>query len=391
MQRRGVTFGGIGLTVWRRGWKGTLWFLCAVQALAGCSRFTYKTAADPLLPLWPQLGGGASRNAIVAAEPLLPLETVLQKQASGAIQPSLIGLGNWILFTTGEGRIGGFELRTGKRIGKTIGRSTTPVTCAAGDSGLAIIRRLRRDNILFYDLARGRVRWKKSTEPILGEPLIVGERLYLATLRGRLLCLALKDGALIAEARLPHDCLAAPAMADSVLAIGDDRGVLHAFDPQLRPLWHLETGGALRAPAVALGGSFFIGSTSGRFSAIDIRSGIERWHYLSPGKILHAAAAADSLVIVAASDTQLCGLDIRDGRLLWRTGLGAVPATAPLICGRTLFLAAGDTKMRAFALDNGRELWSFATKTAISTHPIVIGRLFLFGTANGLLYAFTWR
>lgn len=389
MQKRGKTFGGEGLPG-HRGGRAALWLLLALLA-TGCHHFNYKRAADPLLPLWPQLGGGANRNAAVALEPQLPLEAVWQKQTTGVIQPSLVGLGNWLLFTTGEGQVGGFDLRTGKGLGKTIGRNTTALTCAAGDSGLVLIRRLRKNNVLFYHLGRGRVRWRKSTEPILGEPLIVGERLYLATLRGRLLCLALRDGTLLAEARLPHDCIAAPAMADSVLTIGDDRGLLHAFDPQLHPLWRYECGGALRAPAIAHAGCFYIGSTSGRFSAIDIRSGAERWHFLSPGKILHAAAATDSIVAVAAADAQLCALDARDGRLLWRAPLGAVPAAAPLICGRLLFLGTGAGKLGAFALDNGRELWSFTAKAPIATPPILIGRLLCFATTNGLLYSFTWH
>ncbi|HNW59209.1 MAG TPA: PQQ-binding-like beta-propeller repeat protein [bacterium] len=358
---------------------------------AGCSRFSYKKAADPLLPLWPQLGGGPSRNASCGAAPLLPLRMEWQKQASGPVQPVLLGLGNWILFTTGEGRIEGFDLRSGKGLGRTIGRSATTMTCAAGDSGLVIVRRIRRDNLLFYDLRRGRVRWKTSIGPVLGEPLIVGERLYLATLRGRLVCLDLADGRLLAEARLPHDCVATPAMADSVLAVGDDQGVLHAFDPQLRPLWEFATGAAVRAPAIAHAGTFFIGSTSGRFSAIDIRSGAERWRFTSSGKILHAAAAADSVVVLAASDTRVCGLDTRDGRLLWQTELGAVPAAAPLICGPTLFLAGADKKLRALGLTEGRELWSFTARGRISTPPMVLGNRLFLACENGTLYSFFWR
>ena len=203
--------------------------------------------------------------------------------------------------------------------------------------------------------------------------------------------IALEDGAILAEAGLPHDCLAAPAMSDTVLAVGDDRGLLHAFNSRLESLWQYETGGALRAPAVAEGGLFYIGSTSGRFSAIDAVSGAERWRFESPGKILYAAAVSDSLVIFASTSNLVYGLDRTDGRLVWQFDLGAVPAAAPLICGSTLFIGAANKKLYALSLADGRELWSFTAKGRISTSPVVFGGRLIFAAGYDYLYCFALR
>jgi len=365
--------------------------LLALLFLAGCGRFTWKPAAAVPEPVWPQLGGSPARNAVVPDEPCFPLRQLWMKRATGGINPSLIGFGEWLLYATKDGKIEGFNLRSGAKPDRILGRNNTALTCAWSGDGLVLVKRLRADNLLFYDLERGRMRWQRSIGPVMGEPLVAGGRLYLATLRGRLLAIALEDGAILAEAGLPHDCLAAPAMSDTVLAVGDDRGLLHAFNSRLESLWQYETGGALRAPAVAEGGLFYIGSTSGRFSAIDAVSGAERWRFESPGKILYAAAVSDSLVLFASTSNLVYGLDRTDGRLVWQFDLGAVPAAAPLICGSTLFIGAANKKLCALSLADGRELWSFTAKGRISTSPVVFGGRLIFAAGYDYLYCFALR
>ncbi len=363
----------------------------ALLFLAGCGRFTWKPAAAVPEPLWPQLGGSPTRNAVVSGEPSFPLRRLWMKRATGGINPSLIGFGEWLLYATRDGKIEGVNLRSGAKPGRILGRNNTALTCVWGGDGLVLVKRIRPNNLLFYDLEQGRMRWKMSVGPVLGEPLVAGGRLYLATLRGRLLSIALDDSALLAETSLPHDCIAAPALSDTILAVGDDRGVLHAFNSRLEKLWQYETGGALRAPAVAAGGLFYIGSTSGRFSALDALSGSERWRFDSPGKILYAAAVSDSLVLFASTSNLVYGLDRVDGRLVWQFDLGAVPAAAPLICGSTLFIGAANKNLYALSLADGRELWSFTAKERISAPPIVINDRLIFAAGTDYLYCFALR
>ena len=359
--------------------------------LAGCGRFTYQPAADLPHPLWPQLGGGPTRNAAIEDEPDFPLQRVWMKRASSAIAPAIIGFDDWIVFTTKDGKIEGFHLRTGDRLGRTIGRNNTALTCAWGGEGLLIAKRLQMNNLFFYDLVKGKNRWKKSIGPLLGEPLIMGDRLYLATLRGRLLCLALADGALLAEARLAHDCLATPAMADGILAVGDDRGILHGFDAELHPLWQFDCGATLRAPAIASQGLFMVGSTNGLFSAVEIGSGVKRWQVQTSGKIFYAAAAADSTVVFSSTENRVYGVRHRDGEVLWQHDLAAVPTTSPLICGGTVFIGTANHRFLALRLGDGSEQWSFTAKGRINSAPVVLGRRIFFAAEPDLLYCFAFN
>ncbi len=358
---------------------------------AGCSRFILKPSAESLRQEWPQLGGGPGRNAVLALEPLFPLRPLWARRAMSAINPSLIGMEDWIVFGTKQGKLEGYNLLSGKGLGRISGRPTFALTCALGKGGLVIVRRLGAHNLIFYDLATGKKKWKRSIGAFWGEPLIVGERLYLVTLRGRVLCLALEDGRTLAEAQLAHDCLAAPAWSDSILAVGDDRGTLYGFDGRLRQLWQMETGAALRAPAVASRGQFFIGSSSGRFLALDAASGAVRWEFISTGKFFHAAAAADSLVIVSSTDHRVHALSREDGHPIWQQELDAIPRSAPVICGSAVFIGAADKRLLALSLDDGRELWSFTAKGRIASAPIVYNNQLFFAAEDDYLYCFALR
>jgi outer membrane protein assembly factor BamB len=365
--------------------------LLAGILMTQCGRFTYRPATDPPFPLWPQFGGGPERNAVIPEEPVLPLRQLWLRHTSSAIDPALIGFAEWLVYATRDGRIEGFHLGSEEKLGKIIGRNNRALTCAWGGDGLVIVKRLGRENVQYFDLANGRMRWKRSVGPVLGEPLMAAGRLYLATLRGRILCLALEDGRIVAENKLQHDCLSSPTMADSILTVGDDRGILYGFDSRLRPLWQYETGAALRASPVASQGQILIGSTSGKISLLDALSGRELWHYQSGGKIFHAAAAADSVMVFSSTANRIHGLHRRDGRSLWQFDLAAVPTTSPLICGHTLFIGTADKKLRALSLDDGHEVWAFTAKGRINSPPIVLGNLLLFAAENDLLYCFVWR
>ena len=86
----------------------------------------------------------------------------------------------------------------------------------------------------------------------------------------------------------------------------------------------------------------FIGSYTGRFYALDARSGAERWSFQSPGRISGAAGVIGDVVYIANLETRdMHGLDVRTGKELYRHDrAGFAP---PISDGKKLYMTEYST------------------------------------------------
>ncbi|MEV4625347.1 PQQ-binding-like beta-propeller repeat protein [Micromonospora sp. NPDC049523] len=105
------------------------------------------------------------------------------------------------------------------------------------------------------------------------------------------------------------------AVSSGLVVLGDDRGVVHAFDTTNgRPRWTYTTGGAVwSAPSVA-GNTVFVGSKDGHLYALDIGTGRLRWRYGAADAIVAAPAIGHGFVFVYDVTGSLYAVDAATGR-----------------------------------------------------------------------------
>ncbi len=359
----------------------------AVVLLAGCGKFILKGAHEPGGG-WPQLGQTPQRVPVVEIQPRFPLQPLWEKRASGAPGSSLVGAKDYILYGTQDGRLEGLHLENGDGIGKIAVRSTVEVTAALAGERLIIVRRIGKNNVICYDLTKAKTLWEKSAGTIPGEPLIVAGKIYLATGSGRLLALAVQDGATEAEYQMSNTCSATPAFANDRILIGDDKGILHALSAQLEPQWQYATGAAIRSPAVLTAQTAYVGSTDGVFYALDIASGSLCWKTSVGAKIYHPAALNDTLVFFSATDHNLYAVSRQDGDVKWRYNSGSILSTAPLLCGAYLFAGSMNKKFHALEIATGTVVWEFTAKGRIRGYPLAIDPYLVFSAEDDVIYCF---
>jgi outer membrane protein assembly factor BamB len=141
-----------------------------------------------------------------------------------------------------------------------------------------------------------------------------------------------------------------PAVAFGRVYMGNTDGRVYSFTASGgETAWAKSTGsyvysGPAAAPVRGRGPTVFIGSYTGRFYALDARSGAERWSYQAPGKISGAASVIGRVVYFAdlvSRDTH--GLDVRTGNRVFRhDGGGFAP---PISDGETLYLTGYATQL----------------------------------------------
>mgnify|MGYP006170295421 CR=1 FL=1 len=101
---------------------------------------------------------------------------------------------------------------------------------------------------------------------------------------------------------------------------------------------------AVAAPVPGRGPTVFIGSYTGRFYALDARSGAERWSYQSPGRISGAVSVLGRVVYFSNLETrETHGLRVGTGREVFRwDGGGFAP---PISDGKILYLTGYATQL----------------------------------------------
>lgn len=213
--------------------------------------------------------------------------------------------------------------------------------------------------VLALAAATGAELWRRPLDARqVSDPLVAGERVYVATSDGHAVALALADGALCWRKPLGGLCAAAPAAAGEFVIYGSDKGLLAALNAGDGSLaWSFTAaasgtwGERFPYPPVVAGGVLYATCWNGRCYALDVQTGQLRWASeptqkppMTPPRVSGDAvyfSARDHYVYALARDT---------GTVRWRSPyLKRYAQTTPLLIEDRLYVASQDH--RVYALD----------------------------------------
>lgn len=361
-----------------------LWMLLLFLS---CSKYRLQQPIGATAVVWPQQFKNAARQSCDTMHCVFPLSLQWQKRTSTIVGPSMISLDHVVLLPTLDGSLEGYTLASGKSIGKISIRSKVPITCAYHEPYLIALRRSGSDNLICYHLQQAKTIWTKSVGNVATEPLLDGEQIYLATVDGVLLRLRLFDGQIIRKTKI-NGRFANLALSDKVLVIGDDTGMMRAFDADLKQLWQFDAGSAIRATPVIYSRRIFIGATNGRFYCLDLFSGSLCWQTEITGRIFQTAAVCGEKVVFGATDHKVYCLDLGTGQIIWTFSANSVLSTAPVLTSNAAFIGSMDNTFYALELQSGAKLWDYSAKGRIRSNPIIVHNYLLFAAENDYVYCF---
>jgi outer membrane protein assembly factor BamB len=170
-----------------------------------------------------------------------------------------------------------------------------------------------------------------------------------------------------------HSVRGTPAVADGVVVIGSNDGVLHAIDAATGAVrWTYDLGAgvddnrsALTASPTIAGGLVLAG-VIGRFAALELATGAVRWEAKPAQKMIdqhsYGAAAVVGDVVIAPFGLGGDGMvawDVRSGGERWR--LGKDPSTtvhaSPIVDGDRVLVVNSSTVLYAVSAADGRIAW----------------------------------
>ena len=209
---------------------------------------------------------------------------------------------------------------------------------------------------------------------------------------------------------------AVPAIADGTIYIGDLDGTFHALslaDGRTAWTFKAEAAGFPSAAAVSPDPALplvVVGDDTGVVRAFDRAGGAVRWEYETDGEIsggptiLPGLPGSEGLpglegpqsqagprVLIGSQDASLSCLSLADGKPLWKHSIAdqirCSPTVARTADGDRVFLAGCDGKLHVIDAANGAEVASVSIDGPTGTTPAASGDRVFFGTEGGSFFA----
>ncbi len=233
--------------------------------------------------------------------------------------------------------VSAFDLANGGRLWRTDtqaedDRSTNIGGGIAEDGGTLYVSTGRAE-VLALEVATGKIRWRsKLPNAARSAPTIADGRVFVITLDGQMVALAVDDGkrlwaqqAAVADTQILGQ--GAPAYSDGLVVAGFGSGDLLA----------------LRAGSGAVAWGDSLASARGRTSLADLST------------IRGMAAIKDGRVYAIGVGGLMLALDLRSGRRLWERDVASTET--PWLAGDWLYIVTPDAQVAAIGRDAGVVAW----------------------------------
>jgi outer membrane protein assembly factor BamB len=213
---------------------------------------------------------------------------------------------------------------------------------------------------------------------------------FFAQSRGMLRALSVEDGRLSWEfTEAGGEFVAAGAVGDGILTIGNSDGNVYAFDVEDGSrIWTFPTTGRVWATPLVISDTVYVPSLDHNLYALDLTTGQERWRFGAEGAMAGQPLAMDGRLYIGAFDHELYALRREDGAVEWgfegTNWFWGTPATD----GSHIYAADVDGNVYALDTETGSEVWRSELDQPVRLGPVLSqdGKILLVASDAGKLY-----
>ncbi len=222
--------------------------------------------------------------------------------------------------------------------------------------------------------------WEKSvTDGVTSTPAIVGDRVYVATLGGLVLCMNLADGEVVWEyssvdpddpSNFPPAFIAPLSVSSDTAYIGDDTGVLHAINiANGERSWVAKLQSDIVGAANVVGDRVICGCSAGYLYGFAVADGSELWKFAAQGPINGTQAFDGEFTFVTGCDQPILRVvNIETGLQDREVILEGLMIASPALVNGVLYY--GDDSGRVLAIDwnAGVNIWTYEPDSRAEIH-----------------------
>ena len=350
-----------------------------IITMVGCSHIRIHEPLQSHADDWRTYGGSINRTNISPVVVTPPLDSVWEYAADAGFghAPALVG-DSFVFVANLRGEMFVLKSGTGASVGRYDFKEAIVGTPVLEGDTLFIPIASNGEGIVAYDLIKGGIVWETAIGDVESAPLLIGERLFAATVAGRLFCLDKKTGAIIwmytvSADRMPVAIQSSLASDGKIIVFGCVDGKLYAVSADNgRLIWSIQTNGCITASPTIFGGKVSVGSVDGSFYAVDVVTGKLIWKTVLSGKIFSSAVDRSGVYVGTSAKVIYC-LDDKNGTIVWKTLLGGPIHSAPLVSGTTIYVGCMDKMLYALDRVTGKVIWSYQTAGRLSSSPVIAG------------------
>ncbi|MBI5879031.1 MAG: PQQ-binding-like beta-propeller repeat protein [Chloroflexi bacterium] len=205
-------------------------------------------------------------------------------------------------------------------------------------------------------------KWDFQTrDKVWAEPLVLGDRLYVASLDRRLYALSRSTGVLLWKFEAGGAIASSPKSSGSVIYFGSFDTKIYAVNADSgAKLWDYATANWVWADPLIMGDLLIAGSLDGNLYALDLKTGAEKWK-AAIGPVRAGATGRDGVVFVGTDDGKLHALNAANGSEIWSQPANDRILASPSLTNGTVTVLNANHKLLAFDAANGAKKWEFET------------------------------
>jgi eukaryotic-like serine/threonine-protein kinase len=327
---------------------------------------------------WPCYGGTIQRTNVARSIINPPLTKIWEYDANAGYSPyAAVAEGDFLFVGNLQGEVHIVNIRTGKKVlSHKFGSSINGSPLIDG-SMLYVAVSKDENTLIAFNLSAGRTAWEIKLGSIETSPLLIGDKLYVATLAGELLCINKSFGLTVWSYKDPDETIVAQVHSSpvsdgrSVIYCRDD-GAIISVDAETGSLkWRSKGRKSIFATPSIAGGILYVGGLDSVFSAFDVSTGYVRWEQTLDGRAFSSQAVGDEFVYVGTGNGTFYCMDRFSGKIAWRYSMQAGIGSAPVISGGVVFVGGLDKTLYAFDGANGKPLWNWKSEGRIKTAPLI--------------------
>ena len=237
---------------------------------------------------------------------------------------------------------------------------------------------------------------KADTASIFTGVAVNGDMLYYGNSVGWLHAMNAKTGKVKWSQRFGNSIYSTPIYSDGIVVVGGADCSVRAFKASNgRELWSLKTKTPVIGDGIVENGVFYSGIGSGRFAAIELRTGKILWEAsFGDGQAQGRPTIVGDKVLFGAWDCYLYCLDKTTGKQLWKwyngghNKLFSPGHVVPRVANGKVYVVAPDRYATVIDLETGRQIWrKSGYRVRESTGISSDGQMFLGKTMDGELVA----
>ncbi len=229
------------------------------------------------------------------------------------------------------------------------------------------------------------VSWKVPIKDVTGSPIIIEDRVFLASTTGNIECRNRLNGEIIWQKQATSRSPAGPSSDDETVFFPLDDGNLIGLDMKTGEKKFETALGEPLMSKVAVGEYVFVSGSEGSFCAVDKKTGEIVWKRRFDWPIWTAPAVDEHMVYFGDNGGYLHALDKLEGRTIWEFKSDGIILASPIVVGNYLLFASLDRYLYCIDKRTGLLNTKHRTKHEIRFSPISDGESIYIATHGGII------